>query len=94
LVNATVNPIQTIDAAIEDKDGRRFAEGYKALTDCNACHVGTGRAYVIQVPTASPLSTSHLPRSTAAAMNRSLDAPAAAATSWFQTDARGRNPKA
>jgi hypothetical protein len=62
LVNATVNPIQTIDAAIKDKDGRRFAEGYKALTkSCNACHVGTDRSFiVIQVPTTSPFSDQSL----------------------------------
>ena len=58
LVAATVDPIKAIDAAIDAKDGFRFAEGYNALTDaCNACHVGTGRSFiVIQVPTASPLS--------------------------------------
>jgi hypothetical protein len=58
LVAATVDPINAIDAAIDAKDGFRFAEGYNALTDaCNACHVGTGRSFiVIQVPAASPLS--------------------------------------
>jgi hypothetical protein len=58
LVDATVDPIRAIDAAIEIKDGARFAEGYHALTSaCNACHVGIGRSFiVIQVPTTSPFS--------------------------------------
>ena len=58
LVDATVDPIRAIDAAIEAKDGARFAEGYHALTSaCNACHVGIGRSFiVIQVPNASPFS--------------------------------------
>jgi hypothetical protein len=58
LVDATVDPIRAIDAAIEAKDDARFAEGYHALTSaCNACHVGIGRSFiVIQVPTASPFS--------------------------------------
>jgi hypothetical protein len=57
-VDATVEPIQTIAAAIEAKDGTRFAKGYSALTDtCNACHVGTGRSFiVIQTPTSTPFS--------------------------------------
>ena len=61
-MNATVNPIQTIDAAIEAKDGRRVAEGYKALTkSCNARHVGTDRSFVvIQAPTTSPFSDQSL----------------------------------
>jgi hypothetical protein len=57
-VGATVEPIQTIAAAIEAKDGARFAKGFKALTGaCNGCHEGIGRGFiVIQVPTGSPFS--------------------------------------
>jgi hypothetical protein len=55
-VGATVEPIQTITAAIEAKDSARFAKGFNALTAaCNACHQGIGRDFIIiQVPTASP----------------------------------------
>jgi hypothetical protein len=58
LVDATVDPIRGIDAAIKAKDGARFAKSYSALNDaCNACHVGTGRSFiVIQTPTSSPFS--------------------------------------
>jgi hypothetical protein len=57
-VNATVEPILAIAAAIEAKDSMRFIKGYNALTAaCNACHEGVGRGFiVIQVPTASPFS--------------------------------------
>lgn len=58
LVDATVDPIRGIDAAIKAKDSARFAKGYSALTDaCNGCHVGIGRSFiVIQTPTSSPFS--------------------------------------
>ena len=57
-VAATVEPIQTIGAAIEAKDGAGFAKGFNALTAaCNACHEGIGRGFIIiQVPTGSPFS--------------------------------------
>jgi hypothetical protein len=57
-VIATGDPIQAIGAAIEAKDGTKFAKAYGALTDaCNACHQGIGRGFiVIQAPTASPFS--------------------------------------
>jgi hypothetical protein len=57
-VGATADPIEAINAAIEAKDGARFAKGFNALTAaCNACHQGIGRGFiVIQVPTASPFS--------------------------------------
>ncbi len=52
------DPIEAIGAAIEAKDGARFAKGFNELTAaCNACHEGIGRGFiVIQVPTASPFS--------------------------------------
>jgi hypothetical protein len=57
-VNATVEPVLAIAAAIEAKDSVRFIKGYNELTAaCNACHEGVGRGFiVIQVPTASPFS--------------------------------------
>ncbi len=57
-VGATADPIEAIGAAIEAKDGARFAKGFNELTAaCNSCHEGIGRGFiVIQVPTASPFS--------------------------------------
>ena len=57
-VDATVEPIQSMAAAIEAKDSGRFTEGYSALTNaCNACHVRIGRSFiVIQTPTSTPFS--------------------------------------
>jgi hypothetical protein len=72
LVDATVDPIRAIDAAIEVKDGARFVEGYHALTSaCNACHVGIGRSFiVIQVPTTLPFSDQSFSPSKPGAMSR------------------------
>lgn len=64
-VTATADPVQAIGAAIEAKDGARFAKGFNELTAaCNACHQAIGRGFiVIQVPTASPFSDqSFVPR--------------------------------
>jgi hypothetical protein len=57
-VGATLDPIRAIGAAIEAKDGARFAKGFNDLTaGCNSCHAGIGRGFiVIQVPTVSPFS--------------------------------------
>jgi hypothetical protein len=57
-VGATVDPIKTINAAIEAKNNTQFVKGFRELTAaCNACHQGIGRGFiVIQVPTASPFS--------------------------------------
>jgi hypothetical protein len=54
----TADPMQAIRAAIEAKDGTKFAAAFADLTQaCNACHQHIGRGYiVIQLPTASPFS--------------------------------------
>jgi len=51
-------PIQSINKAIESKDGVSFAKAFSDLTaGCNSCHREMGREFItIQVPAVSPFS--------------------------------------
>jgi cytochrome c1 len=57
-VGATVDPIKTINGAIEAKNSAQFVRGFRELTAaCNACHKGIGRGFIVlQVPTSSPFT--------------------------------------
>ena len=51
-------PIQSINKAIESKDGVSFTKAFSDLTaGCNSCHREMGREFItIQVPAVSPFS--------------------------------------
>ena len=51
-------PIQSLNKAIETKDGARFTKAFNELTaGCNACHREMGREFIeIKVPAKSPFS--------------------------------------
>jgi hypothetical protein len=53
-----VEPLQSINRAIEAKDRMSFVEAFNGFTiACNSCHREMGREFItIQVPTVSPFS--------------------------------------
>ena len=53
-----VEPIQSLNKAIETKDSARFTKAFNELTaGCNACHREMGREFIeIKVPAESPFS--------------------------------------
>jgi hypothetical protein len=57
-VTSMAEPIQSINNAIESKNGEGFARAFGDLTaGCNSCHREMGREFItIQVPAASPFS--------------------------------------
>jgi cytochrome c556 len=57
-VTVMAAPIQSINKAIESKDGTGFAKAFNELTaGCNSCHRDMEREFItIQVPAVSPFS--------------------------------------
>ena len=53
-----MEPIQSLNKAIETKDSARFTKAFNELTaGCNACHREMGREFIeIKVPAESPFS--------------------------------------
>jgi hypothetical protein len=62
-VTTMTKPSQSIAAAIEARDSRRFAKAVGELTDgCNACHQSIARGFiVIRVPTEQPFANQVFP---------------------------------
>ena len=57
-VTTMKKPVDTISAAIEARDGGRFAKAVGELTDgCNACHKSMGRGFIVmRMPNEQPFS--------------------------------------
>ena len=57
-VTTMKKPVDSISAAIEARDGRRFAKAVGELTDgCNACHKSMGRGFIVmRMPNEQPFS--------------------------------------
>lgn len=57
-VTTMVQPVQSVNDAIEAKDSKKFTKTYGDLTSgCNGCHQSIGRGFiVIRVPDVSPFS--------------------------------------
>ena len=57
-VTTMKKPVDSISAAIEARDGRRFAKAVGELTDgCNACHKSMGRGFILmRMPSEQPFS--------------------------------------
>lgn len=57
-VEIMIEPLQSINKAIEAKDSTSFASAFNRLTvACNSCHREMGREFItIQVPAVSPFS--------------------------------------
>ena len=55
-VTTLATPLQAASAAIDAKDGSRFAKAFAEVTDgCNACHRSMGRGFVVmRIPTEQP----------------------------------------
>jgi hypothetical protein len=57
-VTTMKQPVDSISAAIEARDARRFAKAVGELTDgCNVCHKSIGRGFIVmRVPSEHPFS--------------------------------------
>jgi len=57
-VTTMAKPVDSVSAAIEARDGRRFAKAVGELTDgCNACHKSMGRGFIgMRMPSEQPFS--------------------------------------
>jgi hypothetical protein len=71
-VTTMADPVQAVAAAIEAKDGKKFASAYDELTaGCNGCHQSAGRGFIVmRRPTASPFSDQVFSRTNSSAADK------------------------